>query len=185
MLDIIIHIRGRTHATCCTHKFAVKQKFSFILLSFTLPVSLRSLLPFLSPFITFTLLYSRPSSLSAYSAAPVYYSAAAVSQALLLLLLLLLAPAVATGPICSRGLPLPLFVIHCVVTLIIMDSARVFRLSAGSWSPHITLSLTCTRTRAAVYSTRSCGATKIPSSRSVARVHLHTWVQKHTNATHN
>lgn len=30
---------------------------------------------------------------------------------------------------------LPLFVIHCVVTLIIMDSAQVFRLSAGSWSP--------------------------------------------------
>ena len=54
---------------------------------------------------------------------------------------------------CCRGLSsllplllplLPLFVIHCVVTLMIMDSAQVFRLSAGSWSPRIALSLTCT-----------------------------------------
>lgn len=34
----------------------------------------------------------------------------------------------------------------CVVTLIIMDSARVFRLSAGSWSTRTTLSSTCTQT---------------------------------------
>ena len=72
-------------------------------------------------------------------------SAAAVSQPGLLP-----APAGATGlPITSpaaenSALPLlllllllPLFVIHCVVTLIIMDSAQVFRLSAGSWCAHI------------------------------------------------
>lgn len=76
--------------------------------------------------------------------------AAAVSSALLL------DPAVATGlPIMSPAaeysvmplLLLTLFVIHYVVTLIIMDSAQVFRLSASSWSPHITLSLTYTQTR--------------------------------------
>lgn len=83
--------------------------------------------------------------------------AAAVSQPLLL------APAGATGlPITSPAaeisvlpllllLLLPLFVIHCVVTLIIMDSAQVFRLSAGSWSPHITLSSTCTQTCAGMH----------------------------------
>lgn len=48
---------------------------------------------------------------------------------------------------CCRALPLPLplllllFVIHCVVTFIIMDSAQVFRLSSGSWSPHTLLDM--------------------------------------------
>lgn len=195
MLDII-HIMQRTYTRYMLHIQVCRetklQLCTFFLYSPCLLVScsLCSLLPFLSPFITFTLLYSHPSSLSAYSAAPVYYSAAAVSQALLLLL----APAVATGPITSPSaedsvlppllllLLFPLFVIHCVVTLIIMDSAQVFRLSAGSWSPHITLSLTCTQTRTGIYSTRSCGATKETRSCSVARVH--TWVQKHTNAIH-
>lgn len=46
---------------------------------------------------------------------------------------------------------LPLFGTHCVVTLIIMDSARVFRLSADRWSPHIALSLTCTQARTGTY----------------------------------
>lgn len=46
---------------------------------------------------------------------------------------------------------LPLFGIHCVVTLIIMDSARVFRLSADRWSPHIALSLTCAQARTGTY----------------------------------
>lgn len=46
---------------------------------------------------------------------------------------------------------LPLFGTHCVVTLIIMDSAHVFRLSADRWSPHIALSLTCAQARTGTY----------------------------------
>lgn len=49
--------------------------------------------------------------------------------------------------LCSAPAAAAPSVIHCVVTLMIMDSARVFRLSAGSCSPRITLSLTCTQTR--------------------------------------
>lgn len=58
--------------------------------------------------------------------------------------------------------PLPLFVIHCVVTLIIMDSARVFRLSAGSWSPRT------------AHSSSTCAQT-------CTGMHPHTWVQTHTH----
>lgn len=76
--------------------------------------------------------------------------AAAVSQPLLL------ASAVAaelpiTSPAAEDFVLPRLFGTHCVVTLIIMDSTRVFRLSVDRWSPHIALSLTCTQARTGMH----------------------------------
>lgn len=106
---------------------------------------------------------------------------------------LLPAPTVATGLLITSPaaedsllpllLLLSLFVIHCVVTLMIMDSAQVFRLSAGSWSLDITLALTCTQTCTGMHTYRVGQCNKFVHAWLHMCTRAHGW--KHTNAIHS